>query len=205
MADFRWHDHTVRAIVTHLDPFSAQLRETQAAQVIAGLVPPTGPVVLLGDMNTVPTRLTLERTWFTKDRTHDVLTSGRLFDARSELGGDDALNWERWATYPSNDPRWPLDGVFASPDLAAVDLRVMGSGLSDHLGLIGTLVPISDAAALEARVRRLALRRAGRFRRLSQCDLPDPGQSSFFSWLRAVTASAKPSTASAATPQSRPR
>ena len=187
LADIRWRGHVVRAIVTHLDAFSAQLRETQAAQIIAGLVPSDGSVVLLGDMNTVPTRLTLDRTWFSADRTHDVLTSGRLFDVRSELAGDDASNWKRWATYPADNPRWPLDGVFASADLASVDLGVLGFGLSDHLGLVGTFLPVTDTSRLNARLERLALRREGRFRRLQRCDLPDVGPASFFSWLRDVT------------------
>lgn len=205
MADFRWRGRTVRAIVTHLDPFSAQVRETQAAQIIAGLVPPEGPVVLLGDMNTVPTRLTLDRTWFSADRTHDVLTSGRLFDARSELGGDDSSNWSRWATYPAEDPRWPLDGIFASAELAAVDLETVGLGLSDHLGVVGTLVPITDAALLSARVERLALQREVRFKRLERCDFPDVGRASFFSWLRDVTAFADDANATASSSSNHPQ
>ena len=196
MADFRWRGHTVRAIVTHLDPFSAQVRETQAAQIIAGLVPSDGPVVLLGDMNTVPMRLTLDRTWFRADRTHDVLTSGRLLDARSELAGNHASHWQRWATYPADDPRWPLDGLFVSADLRSVELEVVGAGLSDHLGLVGTLVPVTDASLLNARLQSLAQRRQMRFTRLERCDFPDGRKQSFFAWLRDVTAgSAKVDTA----------
>jgi endonuclease/exonuclease/phosphatase family metal-dependent hydrolase len=186
-ADFRWRGRDVRAIVTHLDPFSAQARETQAAQIVAGLVPREGSVVLLGDMNSVPTPLTLDRQWFSADRTHDVLTSGRLFDLRGELAGDDPSKWERWATYPVDGPRWGLDGVFASADLTTATLDVFGQGLSDHLGLVGTLVPITDTARLTERQKRHALRRKSRFERLERCDLPDRSESSFFSWLRNVS------------------
>jgi hypothetical protein len=175
-------------IVTHLDPFSAQVRETQAALIIAGLVPSEGSAVLLGDMNSVPTRLTLDRQWFSADRTHDVLTSGRLFDLRGDLAGDDPSEWARWATYPGDVPRWGLDGVFASADLTAAGLDVFGQGLSDHLGLVGTLRPVSDAADLTQRQNRHALRRQGRFARLERCDLPNRSESPFFSWLRDLNA-----------------
>lgn len=185
-ADFRWQGRQVRAIVTHLDPFSAQARETQAAQIIAGLVPNEGAVVLLGDMNAVPTSLTLDRRWFGADRTHDVLTSGRLFDVRGELGGDDPSAWGHWATYPVEGPRWGLDGVFASADLTTTDLQVFGKGLSDHLGLVGTLMPVTDSAHVAERQERHALRSQRRLERLERCDLPDRSESSFFSWLRGL-------------------
>lgn len=183
-ADFEWQGRTVRAIVTHLDPFSAQARETQAAQIIAGLVPRDGSVVLLGDMNAVPTQLTIDRRWFGADRTHDVLTSGRLFDVRAELGGEDPSAWGRWATYPVEGPRWGLDGVFVSADLTSTGLDVFGEGLSDHLGLVGSLLPVSDAAYLSERQKRHAERRQNRFARIERCDLPDRSEASFFSWLR---------------------
>jgi hypothetical protein len=49
---------------------------------------------------------------------------------------------------------------------------------------VGTLVPVTDAADLTERQKRHALQRKARFERLQRCDLPDRGQSSFFSWLR---------------------
>lgn len=186
MADFRWQGRSVRAIVTHLDPFSAQARETQAAQIIAGLVPSDGSVVLLGDMNSVPTQFTLDRQWFGADRTHDVLTSGRLFDLREELVGDDPSAWARWATYPVERPRWGLDGAFASADLTTMSLDVFGEGLADHLGLVATLLPVTDAAVLSARRARHTQLRHRRMDRLQRCDVPNGSASSFLAWLRQV-------------------
>lgn len=187
VVDFRWGTRSVRAILTHLDPFSAQAREAQAAQIISGLVPSEGLVVLLGDMNAVPTQQTLHRPWFSADRTHDVLTAGRLYDARSELAGDDPSSWKQWATYPARAPRLPLDGIFPSADLAALSLRVIGLGLSDHLGLVGSLSPVDDPRLLQLRREHQASLRAGRFRRIEACDLPRGARASFLSWLHGTT------------------
>lgn len=187
VADFNWGDMPVRAIVTHLDPFSAQLREIQAAQIVAGLVPSRGTVVLLGDMNAVPTRLTLARRWFHADRAHDVLTSGRLFDLRQELGGDDTSTWSRWATYPANAPVWPLDAIFATSDLQATGLDVMGHEQSDHLGLQARLLAVTDTHSREARFQEQRQRREGHFKRMGRCNAPTQQGAHLLDWLREAT------------------
>lgn len=192
VVDFSWRGLTeVRAIVTHLDPYSAQARETQAAQVIAGLVPSEGPVVLLGDMNTVPVHLTLGRRWFQSDRAHDVLTTGRLYDARAEAAGGDLEAWRRFATYPADSPRWPLDGIFASAEWVTTDLEVMGSGLSDHLGLVGSLT-LADSERRTARLEQLALSQRKRLRRIEQCDAPSGDGASLLAWLARAAQSPAP-------------
>src|SRR5690606_30916837 len=130
------------------------------------------------------------RQWFAADRTHDVLTAGRLFDLRGELAGEDPSEWGHWATYPEDEPRWGLDAVFATADLTTSGLEVFGNGLSDHLGLVGTLLPVNDAGQLSARQKRHALRHERRFERLRRCDAPKRESASFYSWLRDFSAKA---------------
>lgn len=191
--DFAWRGETqVRAILTHLDPYSAQAREIQAAQIIARLVPAEGPVVLMGDMNTVPVHLTVNRRWFGADRAHDVLTAGRLYDVRAEAAAGEVGGWQKFATYPSQDPHWPLDAVLASAELISTNVEVMGAGLSDHLGLVSTLT-VASAERGAARREQLALRQRNHLKRIQRCDAPTGTGASLLGWLgRAAQATPTP-------------
>ena len=161
----------VDVLATHLDAFLEHEREAQGA-VLARLVEPGRPTVLLGDLNAVPSVLTAGRRFFAADRTHDVLTSGLLADVRVAWAAAHGIaSLARWATFPAAHPIWPLDAVLASLELAADDIAVIGRTASDHRGLAVTLRPLRDPAALDrARVRHAAVRRR-QLDRLLRCDL----------------------------------
>ncbi|WP_139181526.1 endonuclease/exonuclease/phosphatase family protein [Thiohalomonas denitrificans] len=122
-------------LVTHLEPFVPERRERQAAEVLARFVENDVPTVLMGDINAVPSPMTAMRRHFAADRTHDVLSSGPLIDARLWVAARDAVKLETWATYPAGAPQWPLDAVFATPDLLPSEVTVLDSEASDHHGL----------------------------------------------------------------------
>lgn len=162
----------VDVLVTHLEAFAVAQRERQASALLKGVVRPERTTVLLGDINAVPTTLTAGRWYFAADRTHDLLNSGPLADARvlraailarRDLGA--------WATYPAEAPRWPLDAVFASTDLWPERIAAIGGkGHSDHRGLYARYRWIgADPAAsiLHARIKR------NQAARLQACDGAD--------------------------------
>lgn len=162
----------VDVLVTHLDALAQSQREAQAAHLVSRFVEAGHATVLLGDLNAVPTYLTRGRRFFAEDRTHDIVTSGSLVDARvllASLGG--ARDLDAWATSPSSAPTWPLDAVLATPDLAPRELRRIGAGESDHLGLAAAYVwaEADERAAIVARHDRI---RARQRERVASCDLP---------------------------------
>ena len=132
-----FHDQPVDVLVTHLEAFVLSQREVQAAEILRDYVRPRISTVLLGDMNTVPSDMTAARRLFAADRTHDILTSGRLLDARVSIAArKGAHDLSAFSTYPSEKPQWPLDGIFATSDLLAQDAQVVGGDDSDHRGLL---------------------------------------------------------------------
>lgn len=91
----------------------------------------------------------------------------------------------QWATYPAQAPEWPLDGAFATPDLAPLAVRVIGGDESDHRGLFvhyGWLT----AKATEACGRLHDAVRRRRLARILACDFPELGteQARYVYWLR---------------------
>ena len=166
----------VDAIVTHLDAFVLAEREAQAAHLLRRFIDPARTTVVLGDFNTVPTVMTYTRAFLAADRTHDILTSGRLADARvlydSRNGRSD---FARWATYPASAPTWPLDGVLGSIDLVPRDVKVIRSAHSDHHGLYVEYRLAADAAVIAAQQRRHDAIRARQLVRIVQCDVVRAG------------------------------
>ncbi len=125
----------VDLLVTHLDAFAQAEREAQAVHLLRRVVPGR-TTVLLGDLNAVPTPLTLGRRFFEDDLTHDLLTSGPLQDARVVLAAREGrADLRPWATFPAEVPLWPLDGVLGSLDLVPARAEVIGTTESDHRGL----------------------------------------------------------------------
>ncbi len=125
----------VDLLVTHLDAFAQAEREAQAVHLLRRVVPGR-TTVLLGDLNAVPTPLTLHRRFFEDDLTHDLLTSGPLQDARVVVAAREGRgDLKPWATFPADEPVWPLDGVLATLDLVPARVDVIGTTESDHRGL----------------------------------------------------------------------
>lgn len=125
----------VDLLVTHLDAFAQAEREAQAVHLLRRVVPGR-TTVLLGDLNAVPTPLTLGRRLFQDDLTHDLLTSGPLVDARLVIAAREGRSdLGPWATFPAEAPVWPLDGVLGTIDLVPERARVIGTTESDHRGL----------------------------------------------------------------------
>lgn len=125
----------VDLLVTHLDAFAQAEREAQAVHLLRH-VAPGRTTVLLGDLNAVPTSLTVGRRFFEDDLTHDLLTSGPLVDARVLLAARrGTADLRAWATFPAETPVWPLDGVLGSHDLVPAEARIIGLTESDHRGI----------------------------------------------------------------------
>lgn len=159
----------VDVLVTHLDAFSQGDREAQAVRLLRRHVLPGRTTVLMGDFNAVPTPLTRGRLLFEDDLTHDLLTSGELVDARLVLAARAGLDGlEAWATFPADAPRWPLDGVLATPDLDPEHALPIGGAASDHLGLLVRYVS-ADARPLRAWHDAVRARQLGH---LERCDGP---------------------------------
>jgi len=181
--------HPVDFLITHLEAFNPARREAQAADLLQRFVEPGRTSILLGDMNTVPTAMTYKRPHLAADRTHDVLTSGDLTDARIAVAAREGVNdFSDWATFPALAPVWPLDGSFATPDLLPQAVHVIGGNESDHRGLsitYGWLTPDAKSAFIRwhdtVRQRQLA--------RLFDCDVPDrtPDKNRYLEWLKANT------------------
>lgn len=185
-----FHGRLLDVLVTHLEAFMLADREAQAAHLVRHFIHPDRTTVLLGDINAVPTALTYGRTFFAADRTHDILTSGRLADARVlRASVEPGADWAAWATYPARRPVWPLDGVLGSLDLIPTAVTAIGAAHSDHRGFYVEYRLVEAADALEAqRARHDAIRR----RQLAQiltCDLAgtEAEQPGKLRWLAEAT------------------
>jgi endonuclease/exonuclease/phosphatase family metal-dependent hydrolase len=184
-----FHDQPVDVLVTHLEAFVLKQREVQASEILRSYVRPGVSTVLLGDINAVPSVMTAARNPFAADRTHDILTSGKLVDARVSIAaGRGAEDLSAWATYPALEPIWPLDGVFATANLLPRAVRVIGGGESDHRGLLVSYGWLDHEE--EAKYGRWhdAMRRRQLDRILhGDFDLPDTGSARRVNWLASAT------------------
>jgi len=167
-----FHGVPMDVVVTHLEAFIVAEREAQAAHLVRRFIDPVRTTLLLGDFNTVPTVLTQGRTYFAADRTHDILTSGSLADARILYASvQRRAELSEWATYPASAPKWPLDSVLGSLDLVPTRVVAVGTTQSDHRGLaVDYVVGVEPGTIALQRARHDAIRR----RQLAQilsCDL----------------------------------
>lgn len=171
-----FHGRPVDVIATHLDAFVLAEREAQAAHLLRRFVDPAHTTLVLGDFNTVPTALAHGRTYFIADRTHDILTSGSVADARilhASIHGRADL--DEWATYPAAAPKWPLDGILGSLDLIPERVTAIGEMQSDHRGLAVRYSLRTDPAVVAIqRARHDAIRRR-QFAQILRCDLGGSG------------------------------
>lgn len=161
---------------THLDAFVLGDREAQAAHILRRFVHPGRATLVLGDINAVPTLLTRGRTYFAADRTHDILTSGPLADARILYAAQRGItDLQQWATYPADAPRWPLDAVLGSLNLVPQRVVAIGATHSDHRGLAVHYRLTADPQQIMAqRALHDAIRRQ-QFAQILRCDLAAPG------------------------------
>ena len=163
----------IDVLVTHLDAFVQSRRRGAAAWLLTRFVRPDRTTVLLGDVNAVPTVLTGGRRFFASDRTHDVLTSGALADARvSYAAARGSGDLAPWATFPADRPVWPLDVVLGTLDLVPAEVAAIenASGASDHRGLAVRYAVASARDRGAAVVRHDAVRRR-QAARIAACDL----------------------------------
>ena len=184
-----FHDRPVDVLVTHLEALVLSQREVQAIEILHDYVRPGISTVLLGDMNSVPSDMTNARRFFAADRTHDILTSGRLLDARVSVAArKSAPNLSAWSTYPAKQPLWPLDGIFATSDLQPQDVQVIGSDESDHRGLLVSYRWLDVEGTAEYERWHDAMRRR-QFDRILSKDLHSstPDIDSRINWLSSTT------------------
>src|SRR6185436_4394823 len=176
----------VDVLVTHLEAFVQSDREAQAMHLLRRFVSPERPTILAGDVNAVPTVLTGGRRFFGRDRTHDILTSGGLADTRLTWAArQGASSLAAWATFPADQPIWPLDAVLTSAELAVEGIDVIGGTASDHRGLVVDLTLLRNPAlVVAARERHDAMRRR-QLRRILDCDVGRGGTAG--GWLAALT------------------
>lgn len=169
-----FHGRPVDIIITHLDAFALDEREAQASHIVRRFVRADRTTLLLGDINAVPTVLTQGRAYFAADRTHDILTSGALADARVLYAAQRGIgDLRRWATYPADVPVWPLDAILGSLDLLPVAVATVGATESDHRGLAVQYRLSSDRTLLATqRVRHDAIRRE-QFAQILRCDIAE--------------------------------
>lgn len=121
----------VDVVGVHLDWISRQARERQIAELAARL-PPSPRRVVMGDFNAMNVVTVAQR------RPHDDTASAvaRALGLRAPAVPK--------PTFPSGAPRWALDWIVTSDDLALGELRVHPSKLSDHAALVAE---VFDAAA----------------------------------------------------------
>lgn len=184
-----FHEQPVDVLVTHLEAFVLKQREVQAAEILRGYVRPGVSTVLLGDVNAVPSVMTAARGPFAADRTHDILTSGKLVDARVRIAArSGAGDLSAWSTYPSREPDWPLDGIFATAELLPQTVRVVGGDESDHRGLLVCYGWLDEEGTAKygrwhdaMRRRQLGIIMSG------DLAFPEPGTDPRMAWLASAT------------------
>ena len=171
-----FHGQPLDIVGTHLDAFVLGDREAQAAHLVRRFVHPGRATLVMGDINAVPTLMTRGRTYFAADRTHDILTSGALADARILYAAQRGItDLEQWATYPADAPRWPLDAILGSLDLVPQQVTAIGATQSDHRGLAVHYRLTADRQLMTAqRAMHDAIRRE-QFAQILRCDLAAPG------------------------------
>lgn len=182
-----FHGRPVDVIVTHLEAVALQEREAQASHLLRRFVDPDRTTVVLGDINAVPTMMTRARAFATTDRTHDILTSGLLADARvlydAHRGRTD---FRAWATYPAKAPAWPLDAALGSLDLIPREVRIMDIGDSDHRGFYVAYHLAGNGRLIDAQRSRHDAIRQRQLAQLLACDTGGT-HTARLKWLRAGT------------------
>jgi endonuclease/exonuclease/phosphatase family metal-dependent hydrolase len=156
-ANVTLHRHTFRFVNTHLEPFSNFYRTAQSRELLAGPLNTTGPVVLVGDLNSAPDDpiFTELGSPFNATNPYDQLTGAGFADAWVQANGEaagstccnaaDLLN-------PAPTLTRRIDHVLTKANAGpATRDTVVGtdadnktpSGLwpSDHAGVVATLNP----------------------------------------------------------------
>ncbi len=175
----------VDVLVTHLEAFVQSEREAQAMHLLRRFVSPERPTIVAGDVNAVPTVLTASRRFFGRDRTHDILTSGGLADTRLTWAArQGAPSLAAWATFPADQPIWPLDAVLTTADLTVEGIDVIGGLASDHRGLVVDLTLVRDPALVVASRERHDAMRRRQLSRIIDCDIGRAGAAG--GWLAAL-------------------
>src|SRR5262249_35462346 len=136
--DVKVRDRTFRFVTTHLDAFSAPVRNAQAAQLVAGAAATDLPVVLVGDFNSGPG---------TDLRAYSTLTGGGLSDPW--ISGPVTCCFKNDLHNPDPTLTKRVDLVLTSGGFDLISADVVGedsadrtaSGLwpSDHAGVVVTL------------------------------------------------------------------
>jgi endonuclease/exonuclease/phosphatase family metal-dependent hydrolase len=131
----------IEIIAVHLDWISRRARERQAAALAEAVGRPTGPRLVVGDLNAMTARTLLRGE--DHDSTVRVLAS-RLGVAPPRAPGV--------RTFPNFAPTFSLDWVLASASLAIGSVRALPTRLSDHALLVAevTHVDVPRARALAA-------------------------------------------------------
>ena len=91
-----------------------------------------------------PPRMSAELRKLVTVRNAGVLADARLLYAATH----DLASLAPWATFPARAPRWPLDWVLATTDLAPLAVGTIGGSASDHRGLAAAYGFVDDAAML---------------------------------------------------------
>lgn len=122
-AEVRWQYDVDKAVgvtvvAVHLDFLSRSTRDDQVLAMISGLAEVSGPLLILGDLNSE----------WSDPRSHvRALASGlglRVYEPdKDEMGTYKNVSGKR------------LDWILASPDLAVVDYKVLPSKVSDHFAV----------------------------------------------------------------------
>ncbi len=116
----------VSAHLPVIDFLTVRSKRVQVERMIE-ILQDRGPVVIGGDLNMSLSILNRENIRVFATRLN-VKTHSAVFDSGS-------------ATYPAWDPRRNIDWIFASPELAISDYRVLTERVSDHLA-IGTTITV---------------------------------------------------------------
>ena len=113
----------VEVIALHLDPFSRRARQRQIEALARDLGTASMPRIVAGDLNAMSARA------FLAGRDHDE-TVAALADSLGVRPGPAVK------TFPNRFPRFALDWVLASDDLALEGLRAVRADFSDHAALV---------------------------------------------------------------------
>ncbi|HKQ31443.1 MAG TPA: endonuclease/exonuclease/phosphatase family protein, partial [Burkholderiales bacterium] len=183
-----FHGQRLDVIVTHLEALATPEREAQATHLVRRFIDPQRTTVVLGDMNAVPTMMTHLRDFAGADRTHDILTSGPLADARVLLDvRHGRTDFGAWSTFPALAPVWPLDIALGSLDLYPVEARVMDALHSDHRGFYVSYRLADDGAAIDTQRAAHEAIRAKQVAHFLRCDTTGATRSAQLHWLRTAT------------------
>lgn len=140
----RWHGAPITVFNAHLDAFSRRNREQQARVLAAALAEADRPILMGGDLNTIPPEAPVQSgfadepgTDFEGDTTLAVLRG--VDDLNDAFSPETFLEApEKYATFPSEAPNRKLDHMLYSREFEVVEARVLteAGDASDHLPLL---------------------------------------------------------------------